>query len=122
MLEQIKKINPHLHISFAVRGAPVINDSIEEDAYFVGIDDYADIISNGDDSLGTVLSRVSPEFLAVYNQADVVIAKGQANFECLSEEKKNIYFLLMTKCEVIAKEIGIPANSMVCLSQKEFLK
>lgn len=117
-IEKIKEINPDIHITFVTRGAPVVNDSIEEDAYFVGIDDYADIINNGDDSLGTVLTRVSDEFLKNYQAADIVISKGQANYENLSEEDKNIYFLLMTKCHVIAEKIHVPEKSMVCLNQK----
>ena len=100
------------------RGKPVVNDSILEDAYEVGMDQYATIISNGDESLGTILSRVSQEFLDVYHQADLIIAKGQANFESLSEEDKNIYFLLMVKCDVISRYIGVKQKSFVCLSQK----
>lgn len=117
-IEKIKELNPDIQITFATRGAPVVNDSIEEDAYFVGIDDYADVISNGDDSLGTVLTRVSDEFLNVYQAADIVISKGQANYESLNEEDKNIYFLLMIKCHVIAEEIHVPEKSIICLNQK----
>lgn len=120
MLKQIKIFNPQLHIYFGVRGCPVVNDSIEEDAYLVGIDQYATIISNGDSSLGTVLNRTSVEFQEVYRKADVVIAKGQANFESLSEEDKNIYFLLMVKCAVISQYTGVALKSLVCMSnQKE---
>lgn len=115
-IKTIKAFYPQLHIYFATRGKPVVNDSILEDAYFVGMDQYATIISNGDGSLGTVLSRVSQEFLDIYQQVDIVIAKGQANFESLSEEKHNIYFLLMVKCEVISQYIGVPQKSLVCMS------
>ncbi len=114
-IKQIKKLNPNIKILFGVRGKPVVNDSITEDAYAVGIDEYAEIIDNGDGSLGTVLNRTSPEFKEAYKKADVVIAKGQANYECLSEENKNIYFLLMTKCDVIAKDIGVEEKKMICM-------
>ena len=89
---QIHKLNPDLQIWFGVRGKPVVNDSIEEDAYLVGIDQYAQVLNNGDGSMGTVLSHVSDEFMEKYNQADIIIAKGQANYECLSEERKEIFF------------------------------
>lgn len=112
-LRKIKAMNPKVQIFFATRGAAVVNDSIEEDAYLVGIDEVATVVSNGDSSLGTVLSRTSKEFLQIYEKADVVIAKGQANYECLSTEKKNIYFLLMTKCQTIAKDIGAPEMKMI---------
>ena len=116
-LKQIKAINPHINIHFGVRGTPVVNDSIEADAYFVGINEYAKIISNGDRSLGTVLHRTSKAFQEIYNKADIVIAKGQGNYESLSEEtEKNINYLLMTKCNVIASDIKVPQNSLVCLN------
>lgn len=113
LLKKIKAMNPKIQIFFATRGAAVVNDSIEEDAYLVGIDEVATVVSNGDSSLGTVLSRTSKEFLQIYEKADVVIAKGQANYECLSTEKKNIYFLLMTKCQAIAKDIGALEMKMI---------
>lgn len=113
LLKKIKAMNPKVQIFFATRGAAVVNDSIEEDAYLVGIDEVATVVSNGDSSLGTVLSRTSKEFLQIYEKADVVIAKGQANYECLSTEKKNIYFLLMTKCQTIAKDIGALEMKMI---------
>jgi damage-control phosphatase, subfamily I len=118
LLKKIKEQNPNVKILFGVRGKPVVNDSIAEDAYAVGIDEYAEVIDNGDGSLGTVLNRTSTEFKEVYKKADVVIAKGQANYECLSEENKNIYFLLMTKCDVIANDIGVPEKKMICMKNK----
>ncbi|AJH00544.1 hypothetical protein LF65_03996 [Clostridium beijerinckii] len=118
LLRKIKELNPNIKIFFGVRGKPVVNDSIAEDAYAVGIDEYAEVIDNGDGSLGNVLNRTSYEFKEVYKKADVVIAKGQANYECLSEEKKKIYFLLMTKCDVIANDIGAPEKKMICMKNK----
>lgn len=118
LLKRIKELNPNVKILFGVRGKPVVNDSIAEDAYTVGIDEYAEIIDNGDGYLGTVLNRTSPEFKEVYKKADIVIAKGQANYECLSEENKNIYFLLMTKCDVIANDIGVDEKKMICMRNK----
>lgn len=118
LLKKIKELNPNVKLLFGVRGKPVVNDSISEDAYSVGIDEYAEVIDNGDGSLGTVLNRTSPAFKEVYKKADVVIAKGQANYECLSEENKNIYFLLMTKCDVIAKDIGVEEKKMICMKNE----
>lgn len=117
LIEKIKTINPQLEIYFGVRGQPVVNDSIAEDAYDIGMHQHVQIISNGDYSLGTVLKRTSTDFYDIYQKADVVIAKGQANYESLSEEvEKNIYFMLMVKCDVISKDIGVPEKSMVCLN------
>jgi uncharacterized protein with ATP-grasp and redox domains len=118
MLKKMKELNPACEFYFAVRGMPVVHDSIEEDAYTVGIDQYAHIISNGDGSLGTVLHRTSEAFQDIYRKADTVAAKGQANYECLSQERKNIYFLLMTKCGVIAADIGISQMKMICMKSR----
>lgn len=115
LIKKIKKINPELNIYFATRGAPVVNDSIEEDAYLVGINKYATIINNGDYSLGTVLNKTSLEFNQIYQQADIIISKGQANFESLNEENKNIYFLLITKCDVIANYLNTDINKLICM-------
>lgn len=121
LLKKIKELNPNLKILFGVRGKPVVNDSIAEDAYAVGINEYAEIIDNGDGSLGTVLNRTSQEFKEVYKKADIVIAKGQANYECLSEENKNVYFLLMSKCDVIANNIGVEEKKMICMKSKLYI-
>lgn len=118
LLKKIKEWNPDVRLLFGVRGKPVVNDSIAEDAYYVGINEYAEIIDNGDSSLGTVLHRTSPTFQAIYKEADVIIAKGQANYECLSEENKNIYFLLMTKCDVIASDMNVEEKKMICMRNR----
>ncbi len=117
LIKKIKELNPSCHVFFGTRGEAVVNDSVEEDAYLVGIDDYATVISNGDSSLGTVLYRTSKRFQEIYQNAEIVIAKGQANYECLSNENKNIYFLLMTKCSVIANDIGVPEMKMICMKK-----
>ena len=110
--------NPDAEIVFAVRGEPIVNDALEEDARVVGMDQEARVMTNGDRSQGTVLSRVSEEFRAVYAAADVIISKGQANFESLSEETGNIYFLMMVKCAVIAAYTGAKEGSLVCMHRE----
>lgn len=117
LIKKIKEINPKLQIFFATRGTAVVNDSIEEDGYFIGLDKYATIINNGDYSLGTVLKRTSEKFRKIYYQADMIIAKGQANYESLSDENENIYFLLITKCAVIAKYLNTDVNNLICMKK-----
>lgn len=119
LIKKLREHSPACRFYFATRGAAVVNDSVEEDAYAVGMDAYAAIISNGDISLGTVLPRTSQEFREAYAQADIVIAKGQANYECLSEEKKDIFFLLMSKCKVIAEDIGVPEMKLICMNSRK---
>ena len=92
-------------ILFAVRGKPIINDALREDAQFCGLDRQCEIISNGTNCPGTPLSRCSAEFREAFNQADLIISKGQGNFETLSEVRAPIYFLLSVKCPVVVRHI-----------------
>jgi len=101
------------HVIYAVKDAPVLNDATIEDAVAAGIDYTAEVISCGARSPGTVLNQCSKDFIKLYEQADVIIAKGQGNYEALSEEKKNIFFLLQTKCDVLARDLGVPVGSIV---------
>ncbi|MFZ2055482.1 MAG: ARMT1-like domain-containing protein [Candidatus Aminicenantales bacterium] len=103
----------HPNVYFAVRGAPVINDATIDDARAVGIDKIAHIISNGDDAPGTILEAASPEFRDIFDRADLVIAKGQGNFEGLCGIDKNIYFILMAKCDHVAAHLGVRKGDLV---------
>ncbi|MDD2995715.1 MAG: ARMT1-like domain-containing protein [Paludibacter sp.] len=101
-------------LTFAVRGSAVLNDALEIDAREVGMDMVADVINNGYDAPSTVLSECSPEFLEVYNEADLIISKGQGNFEGLMDENDpRIFFLLMVKCDVVAEKMSVPQGSFV---------
>ncbi|HLV32063.1 MAG TPA: ARMT1-like domain-containing protein [Chitinispirillaceae bacterium] len=105
---------PKHKIKCAVRGFPVINDATMEDAIDVGLADEFRVISNGADIPGTVLDECSEEFRKEFHDADFIIAKGQGNFETLSDIKdKKIFFLLQVKCPVIARDIGFPVGSFV---------
>lgn len=97
----------HPNAYFAVRGAPIINDATIEDAKMVGINKITHIISNGDDAPGTVLENTSADFRNIFNKADLIISKGQGNYEGLNGCRKNIYFILMAKCEHVANHLGV---------------
>ena len=104
----------HPNITFAVRGKPVINDVTFEDAYQVGIDKVCRVISNGFDAPSTLIECCSEEFAEEYNNADLVISKGQGNFEGLMDScHPNIFFLLIAKCCPIANLLGVDKNDMV---------
>ncbi len=105
---------PHGEIYYAVRGSPVINDATSEDAYFAGLDQVAKVISNGSDAPGTILEDCSEEFKNIFKRADLVIAKGHGNYETLNEVKeKRLYFLLMVKCKIIARDLGCSVGDFV---------
>jgi uncharacterized protein with ATP-grasp and redox domains len=105
---------PRAEIYYAVRGSPVINDATSEDAYFAGLDQVAKVISNGSDAPGTILEDCSEEFKNIFDRADLVIAKGHGNYETLNEVKgKKLYFLLMVKCKIIARDLGCSVGDFV---------
>jgi uncharacterized protein with ATP-grasp and redox domains len=104
-IKEIIREYPDLEIFFAVRGKPVLNDANEEDAYGVGLNQYANIINNGTDLPGTDLLEVSDEFKEIFNGADVIISKGQGNFESLPGCGKNVYYLFLCKCDLLVKKL-----------------
>lgn len=108
----------HKNVTFAVRHSPVLNDATMEDALFVGLDKVVSkVITNGDNAPGTLLNCVSDEFLDYFNSADLIISKGQGNFEGLSHiTNKNIFFLLTVKCKLIADEIGVQYGDCIVKS------
>jgi damage-control phosphatase, subfamily I len=97
----------------AVRGAPVINDATMEDAAAAGLPDIVRVISNGSDAPGTDIKDCSKEFRDIYEASDLIIAKGQGNYETLHAADKNIFFLLLVKCNRVAMDIGAPVGSLV---------
>lgn len=107
-------------VVFAVKNAPVLNDVTLEDAKKSGMDRVAEIISNGYDAPSTVLYKCSHEFRKHYDEADLIISKGQGNFEGLIHEKDpRLFFLLMVKCDVIAEHIHAPKKSFIVYNPEE---
>ena len=102
LINQIKHKYPQLETIVVVRGAEVINDATIEDAMQVGMCDIVKVISNGSDIAGTWLEEISEEAKAVLDQADVIISKGQGNFETLYGCGLNVYYLFMCKCTMFA--------------------
>jgi len=93
-------------VFYAVKGAPILNDVTQYEAEQSKIDSVATIISNGTDVPGTALNQCTHEFVEHFNNADVIIAKGQGNFESLNENNRKVYFLFQVKCSVIADHYG----------------
>jgi len=102
-------------VTVAVRGAPVINDATMADARAVGLHEIVEVIDNGSDAPGTLLGECSPEFMRRFTEADLILAKGQGNFETLSNQPGNIIFLFKAKCPVIATQAGVPIGAHVLI-------
>jgi len=99
-----------------VKGSPVLNDVTMEDAVQAGLTDICEVIDNGSDGIGTILEWTSPGFRDKYAQAEFIISKGQGNFETLFGSRKKTHFLFQAKCEVVARELGLPFGSMLLKS------
>ena len=115
----IEEIGPDRVVA-AVRGAPIINDVTMEDARCTGLTDLCRVMSSGSEASGTPVSICSEEFKAVFNSADLVIAKGQGNYESLHEEEREIFHLFVAKCPVISIEVGVPEGSaLACFNDSK---
>jgi len=106
-----------LETYFVVREKPVINDATVDDALAVGMDRVARVVSNGSDAPATILSQCSAELQRLYHSADIVIAKGQGNYESLEGEPGNIFFFLRAKCPLIAELLGVSVGDCVLKRQ-----
>jgi uncharacterized protein with ATP-grasp and redox domains len=118
LIEQL----PIEKITMAVKGSPVINDATMEDAILAGLPKIVEVIDNGSDAPGTILEICSQSFKNYFNKADLVIAKGQGNYETLSDVDKNIFFILKAKCPVIAKDLGCEVGEMILRRKEMFEK
>jgi damage-control phosphatase, subfamily I len=102
-------------ITVAVRGSAVINDATMTDAMAAGLHEICEVIDNGSDAPGTLLDDCSSVFCQQFNEADLIIAKGQGNFESLSEYEGNISFLFKVKCPVVATHTKLPIGTHTLL-------
>ena len=100
-------------VTFVVRGSPVINDATMDDARAAGLTEIVEVIDNGSDAPGTLLESCSEEFRRRFEAADLIVSKGQGNYETVSHIPKKIFFLLKAKCPIIARDLGCEVGSML---------
>ena len=113
-LEIIGKYHPSLQKFFVVRGGPVINDVTLNDANGVQMSEVAEILSSGLAAPGLILERCSGDFIKKFRSSDLILAKGQGNYESLgAEHDRRVFFLLRTKCDVVAKHLNVPVGSFI---------
>jgi len=112
LIEEIHRIK-QLETCFVVREKPVINDVTAEDALAVGMDRVTRVVSNGSDAPATILSQCSTELQQLFRSADIIIAKGQGNYESLEGETGKIFFLLRAKCPLVAELLGVSVGDCV---------
>ena len=111
---------PYEKVIVVVKGEPVINDATMEDALIAGLPKIVEVIDNGSDGPGTILESCSKTFRSRFENADLVIAKGQGNYETLSDVDKNIFFVLKAKCPVIARDLDCEVGEMILRRSETF--
>ncbi|MBI9019887.1 MAG: DUF89 family protein [Verrucomicrobia bacterium] len=115
----IEQLGPE-RVTLAVRGMPIINDATLEDAVTAGLDKMVPMIGNGSDAPGTILDDCNEEFRQAFESADLIISKGQGNFETLSPCGKNIFYLLKVKCPVVSESVCLPVGTHVLCHGRNF--
>jgi len=103
-----------------VREGPIINDATVEEARLSGLEEVARVVSSGCQAPGTVIEQCSQEFIAILKQADLIISKGQGNYECLEQLTGPFYFFLKAKCEVISRHLNVNQGSLVLARSKNY--
>ena len=118
LIEEMMRLYPDKSITVSVKERPIINDATMKDASECGIDKIVKVISSGLDIPGTVLELCSEKFLSVYRDSDMIISKGQGNFEALEEKKKDLFSLFMAKCPVVARHLRCEQGSIILYYNK----
>lgn len=103
-------------VVFAVRGRPIINDVTLAEAKAAGVDRHARVVASGSGAPGLILAEADPAFRMLFDSADVVISKGQGNFEALSDAPRDVFFLLKAKCAKIGHALDVPVGAYVLRS------
>ena len=122
VIKKIKKLYPHLEIVAICRGSEVMNDATIEDCKQVGLDQICMVIGNGNDCAGTILNQISLQAKTYIEKAEVIISKGQGNFESLSGCNLNIYYLFLCKCDWFMKKFNVERFTGMLLNEKRQIK
>ena len=115
LIEQL----PQDRVTVVVKGSPVINDAIWQDAHTAGLTNMVEVIDNGSDIPGTILPSCSHSFRERFASVDLIISKGQGNYESLSDTDKPVFFIFKAKCRVITMDIGCAIGSLILRKSRE---
>ncbi len=106
---------PRERLTYVVRGHPILNDVLMEDARTAGLTGLVEVIDNGSDAPGTILETCSDVFRERFERADLIVAKGQGNYESLSDTQRPVFFLLRPKCAVLARHLDCELGRLMVL-------
>ena len=118
MIEQLKKRFPQLTVRAMVRGGNVLNDATVEDAHYVGLDAVAQIISNGEAIAGTIYEMLPDEAKTVLDNSDVILAKGQGNYESMSGQGRHVFYEFLCKCDLFMTRFNVPKLTGMFIEEK----
>lgn len=114
----LKELYPQLEITAIVRGYPVVNDATMEDAQQVGLTEQVKVLGSGSDVGGTCIEELSEEAYTALHGADVILAKGQGNFETMQQCGLNIYYIFLCKCEMFSRKFGVPKYTGMLVNER----
>ena len=118
VVEELRRSYPRLHVTFAVRGGDTLNDVTRQDAAAVGLDQLVPIVDNGSRIPGTELGYLGEEMRRELEAADLVISKGQANFETLVTGGYNVYYIFLCKCQRFMRLFQVPKLTGMFLNER----
>jgi len=116
LIEKLKEYD--VEVKVALKEKPILNDACISDALQIGLDEVAELVSTGTDSIGILYSDISDEFKEIFKNSDIVISKGLGNYEGLTAmemRKKPVFCLFNVKCNAIAKDVGANVGDNVVL-------
>lgn len=105
-------------VTVGVKSGPILNDCTMEDAVQVGLTQITKVVETGSDWVGTDLTTCSDEFLKIFYESDLIISKGQGNFETLDRTAKKVFFILKAKCDSVAEEFGVRKDDLLFVLQE----
>lgn len=117
-IRKIKETYPKLDITVIVRGGRVLNDATMEDAKAIGLTDMVKVVGNGSSIAGNSLGYINEEAEDLIRNADVVISKGQGNFESLNGCGLNIYYLFLCKCDWFVRKFQMKRLTGILVNDK----
>ncbi len=122
LISQLKKTYPNKHYYYSVRGGPILNDATIEDAKYVGLDTICNIVKTSQ-APGVIFEESSIMFKRIMKDADLIISKGQGNFESLVDFKllnptQSLYFLLKVKCKLMEMIFKKKQGEYILIDQK----
>ena len=114
----IEELLKHTAVTAVVKGGPIINDATMDDAVQVGLTDVCEVIDNGGPFIGSPLSLVPESFIRRMKQADMIVGKGQGNYETIDDFPGNVFLILRAKCQVVAAHMGVEYGQLGLISTK----